>query len=122
MRRLIAALLLVATPTLVESGTVTYTGTFKAPALHEALLAAFPGQDIRVESTPDGALVRITVPDTIPKAQVDAVVNAHNPAADSAAEAKARQHEAARGRLRTRTGPVTTADFDDLLSVLGLKP
>jgi hypothetical protein len=97
-------------PALAGAGTFTYPGAFKAALLHEQLLAAFPGQEIRVEST--AAMVRITVPDTILQASVDAVVAAHNPALPSAGEVLEQKVLQARADLKA----AQPADLDAVLA------
>jgi len=91
MRHALAlALLFLAAP--AEALTLTYTVPHKAPAVQEALLAALPAvprAEVRVEST--GAVLQITVPDSVAPAIVDAVVAAHDPTRLSAGEVLAQR-------------------------------
>ncbi len=73
--------------------TIKRTKAHKLTLLHDELLAAFPAlrETLRVEGpTPDDPpnTIRLTVPDGTDEGAIVAIVQAHNPAAQSAAEQK----------------------------------
>lgn len=96
--------------------------------LHDALTAAgVKGAGVAVEGDAAGQTVYITVPESISKATVDAVLAAHDAAAIVAAEAAQRQTDedirrqvftAAAGAVGKSISTLTTTERNALIAVL----
>ncbi len=99
--------------------TITRAKAHKLTLLHDELLAAFPAlrETLRVEGpTPDDPpnTIRLTVPDGTDEAAIVALVQAHNPAAQSVAE----QQDAKRTASTTDLSGAATAALTRLDAII----